>query len=207
MSTIEKLNASVRTEVGSTGSRRLRSQGIVPATLYGHQEGPATIQVQGEEIHAVIKDGAKVFDLDVDGKIDKVLLRDVQWDTFSKHVLHADFLRVDPNERIHIEVPVILRGTAPGVAHGGILEQPMHSIEIECLTVQVPDAIQVRIGALEIGDKIQVSDLVDLPKGVTPISPADSVVVQVSEIQAAPEPTEEEDGGDGAAAPTEEPGD
>ncbi len=181
MSTIEKIAVQPRTESGSTGSRRLRTQGIVPAVMYGHKKGAVSIQLAGEDVRALLKDGSKVVDLELDGTLEKTLLRDVQWDTFSKHILHVDFLRVDPDERIHVEIPVAFRGTAPGVLAGGIFEQPLHTIEVECLAVEIPDAIHVKIGNLQIGDSVHVSDLVDLPAGLKILNPADSVVVQISE--------------------------
>lgn len=181
MSTIEKIAVQPRTESGSTGSRRLRTQGIVPAVMYGHKKGAVSIQLTGEDVRALLKDGSKVVDLELDGTLEKTLLRDVQWDTFSKHILHVDFLRVDPDERIHVEIPVAFRGTAPGVLAGGIFEQPLHTIEVECLAVEIPDAIHVKIGNLQIGDSVHVSDLVDLPAGLKILNPADSVVVQISE--------------------------
>lgn len=181
MSIIEKVIVHGRTGVGSAASRRLRAGGIVPANLYGHKKESLAIQLDSEVAHALIKDGAKVFDLEVNGELEKALLRDVQWDTFSKHVMHIDFVRVDPNERVHVQVPVILRGTSPGVLAGGILEQQMHVIEVECLAVEVPDSIQVRIGKLQIGESLHVSEVGELPRGVVVLSPADSVVVHVSQ--------------------------
>lgn len=179
MSTIEKVQATGRTVIGSTASRRLRSEGIVPASLYGHKQDPRSIQLPGETVHALLKDGAKVFDLEIEGEVEKVLLKDVQWDTFSKHVMHVDFLRVDPNERVTVEVPVVLRGTAPGVLAGGVLDQQLHTVQVECLAVQVPDSVQVRIGKLKMGDHLLVSELTEIPQGVTVTSPADAVVVTI----------------------------
>ncbi|WP_417847843.1 50S ribosomal protein L25 [Thalassoglobus sp.] len=208
MSTIEKIEAQTRTVQGTTASRRLRTEGIVPGSLYGHKKGAVCIQLQGDVVHALIKDGSKVVDLEVDGEAETALLRDVQWDTFSKHILHVDFLRVDPNERIQVEIPVILRGTSPGVLAGGLLDHQMHALEIECLAVEIPDSIQVRIGSLNIGDAIHVGDLQDLPRGVKVISPEDSVVVQVAEAvkeEAEPAADDEAAGEEGAAEGDEAP--
>ena len=192
MSTIEKIEVQDRSGVGTTASRRLRSEGIVPANLYGHKKGAVAVQLSGETAHDLIHDGAKVFDLELNGETETVLLRDVQWDTFSKHIMHIDFLRVDPNEKVHVEVPVVLKGTAPGVLGGGILDHHLHTLEIECLAVEVPDQIVVRIGALKIGEAIHVSDLSDLPRGVSVISAADSIVVSIEEEKAAKKAASEE---------------
>ena len=137
------------------------------------------IAIETEMVGKLLRSGTHVVDLELDGKVEKSLVKDVQWDTFSSHVLHLDFLRVDPNERVTVEVPIHLRGTAPGVVAGGVLEQPHHSVEIECLAVEIPDFIQVRIGALNIGDVVHVSDLTEVPDGVAILDPPETVLVSV----------------------------
>ena len=180
MATIEKIEAHKRTSRGTTASRRLRSEGIVPGNIYGHKEKPTAVKIDGDIARAMVLSGSKVFDLETEGTLDKVLLKDVQWDTFSKHIMHIDFLRVDPNERVTVEVPVHLRGTAPGAEQGGVLEQPMHAVEVECLAVEIPNHIDVRIGHLNIGDAFLVSELKNLPQGLVVTSPEESVIVQVT---------------------------
>ena len=181
MSTIEKIEASSRSGIGSTASRRLRTEGIVPANLYGHKKGAVSIQISGEVAHHLIKDGTRVVDLELNGEVENALLRDVQWDTFSKHIMHIDFLRVDPNERVQVEVSVVNKGTSPGVLEGGLLDQQLHSLEVECLAVEIPDSIIVKIGKLKIGDSFHVSDLTDLPKGLEVLTPQDAVITSVVE--------------------------
>ncbi len=183
-SSIEKIVGQPRTVLGSTACRRLRRQGLVPCNVYGHKEGAVAITIESELVNALVYGGSKVIDLEVDGKLDTALVKSIQWNTFSTNVIHIDFVRVDANEKVHVQVPVVLRGTAPGVVAGGGLEQPHHTIEIECLAVEVPDEIQVRVGALQIGQYIHVSDLKDLPKGVTVISPPETVLAHIVDLKA-----------------------
>ena len=136
--------------------------------------------------------------------MEKTLVKDVQWDTFSTHVLHIDFVRVDPDERVRVEVPVQLRGTAPGIVAGGALEQPNHSVEVECLVVEVPDAIQVRINTLQIGDYIHVSDLTELPEGVTITTSPETVLAHIVDMKAAAAAAEAADEAAAAAAAAEQ---
>ena len=180
MVTIDKIQAQSRTDFGTNGSRRLRSQGIVPANIYGHKQDPLPIQINSDLIRTMIGSGSHVFDLECGETTEKVLVKEVQWDTFSKHVMHVDFQRVDPNERVTVDVPIHLRGTAPGSLVGGVVAHLMHSIEVECLAVQIPDFIDVKIGHLEIGGAVHVSDLTDLPAGLVVTVPADSIIVQVT---------------------------
>jgi large subunit ribosomal protein L25 len=132
-----------------------------------------------------------VVDLEVNGNLEKALIKDVQWDTFSSHLLHIDFVRVDSDERIKIDIPLQLRGTAPGVVAGGILEMPHHTVMVECLAVEVPDFIIVRIGSLAIGDMVHVRELTDVPPGVKILNPPETLLVHVVEPKIALEPVVE----------------
>lgn len=178
MSKEAKLVVKLRTETGSAACRRLRWSGQVPGSIYGHNAPPTNVVIGSDTLMPVLQSGAKVVDVDLDGKLDKAVVREIQWDTFGKSVTHFDLLRVDPNERVNIVVPLELKGTAPGVLQGGVLEHVMHSITIDCLAYQIPDTIQVRIANLELGKAIHVSDLV-LPEGSHAHAAADAIIVHV----------------------------
>jgi large subunit ribosomal protein L25 len=171
---------------GSQAARKLRRQGHVPAVVYGHKEATVAVSLSLEELGNVLRHGVRVVDLRVDGKTEKALIREIQWDHLGKHVLHVDFARVAADERVVVTVPLELRGTAPGVTAGGVLDQPIHTLSVECLAVSLPDSIRVNIGELPIGGVIHVRDLV-LPDGVKAMVDADAVVVQVraKEVEAA----------------------
>ncbi|HVJ84800.1 MAG TPA: 50S ribosomal protein L25 [Caulifigura sp.] len=177
MSTATKLAAQKREKSGSAHCNRLRLQGIVPANVYGHGQDPVKISVPAETARPLVMSGHKVVDLEIDGTTEKALLRDVQWDTFSKHLIHMDFLRIDATQRILVDVPIHLKGTAAGLQAGGILEQPLHSLHVDCLAIEVPDEIAVRIATLEVGQSIHVRDLTDLPPSLKIKNAADSVIV------------------------------
>jgi large subunit ribosomal protein L25 len=191
MTTIIKVSGKPRMTLGTTACRRLRTQGRVPAVVYGHKQNPAQIVLEGEQIGSIVRSGARVVQLEVDGKTEQALIKDVQWDTFSSHLMHIDFLRVDKDERIKIEIPLQLRGTSPGVVSGGVLEMPHHTVMVECLAVDVPDFIIVRIGSLQIGGAVHVSELTDVPPGVTILTPPDTLLVHVVVPKVAPEPVAE----------------
>lgn len=164
---------------------------MVPGNVYGHKQETASIVLTKDAAEGLARSGTLVLDLEVDGKTEKALVKQIQWDTFSHNVLHLDFLRVDANERIRLDVPLQLRGSAPGVVAGGVLEVPHHTVTIECLAVEVPDFLVVKVGALELGHAIHVKDLSDVPAGVTLVSPPDMILVHVVEPRLAPEPTTE----------------
>jgi large subunit ribosomal protein L25 len=174
------LDAQPRTQYGSRHAAKLRKGGKVPAVLYGHKEATVALALDRDDLTKAIRKGARVLDLKTDGGTQKALISEIQWDHLGVDLVHVDFKRVDVNERIHVSVPVELRGIAPGVTGGGVLEQPMHALHVECLAISIPQSIRVNIGELQIGGAIHVSEL-HLPEGVTPLDDPESVVVTVKQ--------------------------
>jgi large subunit ribosomal protein L25 len=180
---------------GKQAARKLRRGGKVPAVVYGHKEETLSIALPLEDVEKAIRRGVRVVDLKAGGKEEKALIRDVQWDHLGKELLHVDFTRVAADERIVVTVPIQLRGTAPGVTAGGVLDQPLHALSVECLAISIPESIRVNIGELQIDSAIHVRDLA-LPPGVKAMSDADAIVVHVTppvaeaEAPAAPEGAE-----------------
>ena len=181
------LTTQPRPAHGSRATRKLRRQGLIPAVVYGHKEATVSLSLPAEEVLRIIQHKVRVVDLEADGTTQKALIREVQWDHLGKEVLHVDFERVKEDERIHVTVPIELRGTAPGVTAGGILDQPVHAVPIECLAVNVPESIRVNVGELQLGGAIHVRDLA-LPEGVTALLDPEAVVlhIQAPQEEAAP---------------------
>lgn len=179
----ELLVGKPRQETGTRAARRLRRQGRIPAVVYGHGEGTVALSVGKDEIGSALRHGARVLDLDQDGNRQKVLIRDVQYDAIGLEVLHVDLTRVSEDERIRIDVSIELRGIPAGVTAGGVLDHHMHSLQIECPAISVPESIRVAIGELQIGQGVHVRDL-KLPEGVIALSDPDEVIVQVIEPKA-----------------------
>jgi large subunit ribosomal protein L25 len=179
---------------GSRLAARLRKQGRVPAVVYGHGEGTEQVSVSLEELESAVRHKAPVVDLKSDKGLQKALIKELQWDHLGKEVLHADFYRVRADERITVSVRVELRGIAPGVSGGGILDQPLHELEVECLAIAVPESVRVPINELQIDQAIHVRDL-KLPEGVKVLNDEDAIVVHVTPPKGEPEAA--------AAAPVE----
>jgi len=190
-----KLAVAKRSVKGSTACRRLRRSGKIPGVVYGHQIDPLAIEVAWDSLAPVLKAGTRVVDLDVEGNVEKAMFRDIQWDTFGSEVNHIDFSRIDPNDRVEVEVPIVLKGTAPGVLAGGVLDFHLHSVTIECLAIAIPDNIPVKVADLQIEQAIHVREL-ELPPNTVVKNDPETVVVQVKHIVEVVEPTAE-----GAAEP------
>src|SRR5262249_49498563 len=122
---------------GSQAAKKLRNQGVVPAVLYGHKEETISLSLDRDELHKAIRHGARVVDLEGHGQLEKALIRDIQWDHIGHEILHVDFERVAADERITVPVPLEIRGTAAGAAGGGVLDQPLHNLLVECPAISV----------------------------------------------------------------------
>src|SRR5260370_1017877 len=170
------LGAKPREENGSQAARRLRREGLVPAVLYGHKEAVIMLTLNLDEVTKALRHGARVVDLKTEGgKEEKAFIRELQWDHLGKSLLHVDFTRVSLDERIDVTVRLELRGIAPGVSGGGVLDQPLHELEIECLAISIPESIRVNIAELQLGGVIYEKDL-HLPEGVTTKGEPDAMV-------------------------------
>ena len=182
MADIVLLETSTREGHGSRKAERLRKQGKVPAVVYGHKEATESVSVSKDALLHAILHKARVVDLKSAAGTQKALITELQWDHLGKELLHADFKRVDINERITVTVPIELKGIAPGVTGGGALEQPLHTLQVECLAIAVPESVRVNIGELQIGIAIHVREL-HLPEGVKALNDPEAVVVQVKAPQ------------------------
>jgi large subunit ribosomal protein L25 len=171
---------------GKRNARRLRATGSIPAILYGHGEANVSLTVSSDELTAAVRHGSRVVELTGAVK-EKAFIRQLQWDVYGLDILHADFSRVSEHERIHLRVKVELRGQAPGVKAGGVIEHLAHELEIECEALKIPEKIEVPIAELELDGVIHAGEL-KLPAGVVLLTDADQLVVQCVLPMAEPEP-------------------
>jgi len=179
-----KVVATSRQEQGSGASRRLRRAGQVPGIVYGGSATPASIQIEHNPLwHALQKEAfhSSILDLEIDGKTEKVLLRDFQSHAYKPQILHIDFQRVDAQSKIHMRVPLHFHGeeNSPAVKlSGGLISHVITEIDVTCLPGDLPEFISVDLSSLEGGKSVHVNDI-PLPKGVTPVSHENPVVVTV----------------------------
>ncbi len=164
---------------GSRAAEKLRKTGLVPGIIYGHKQANEAIALAHDELLAAVRHNARVVDLQSDQGIQKAQIAELQWDHLGKDVLHADFKRVSADERITVPVRIEIRGIAPGVTAGGVLEQPLHTVNVECLAIAVPDSVRVNIGELQLDGAIHVRDL-HFPPDVKALDDPDAVVVHVA---------------------------
>jgi large subunit ribosomal protein L25 len=170
-----KVIAFNRVLQGSGASRRLRLAGQTPGIIYGGVEAPVMISLDGNAMwHALKKEAfhGSILDMEIDGTIQQVLLRDFQMHAYKQLVLHADFQRVDASTKVHKKVALHFANAdvSPAVKlHGAIVSHVLAELEITCLPSELPEFITVDLSGIDVGHSIHVADLV-LPAGVTVIT-------------------------------------
>ncbi len=171
----EVLQVEARETRGKKNAKRLRQKGKIPAVLYGHGQENIPLAVPSNAIEAAVHHGSRVVTLA--GAVDETaFIRELQWDVWSRHIQHVDFTRVSAGETVEVHVLVELRGESPGIREGGVVEQMLHEIHLECPVTSLPEKITVNINHLNLNDEIKVSDL-KLPEGAVLLGEADDIVV------------------------------
>jgi large subunit ribosomal protein L25 len=195
------LKAEKRQRTGSRSAAQLRdaTPARLPATIYGHKQAPESISVDRHDLALQLQRGTKLFDVELDGKSEKMLIKDIQYDYLGKIIIHVDFLRVDLAEKVKITVPVEIKGIARGAAEGGIIQAHLDKIELECLVTDIPDAITFNVKNVGLGDAIHAGDL-ELPSGTKLLTDAKALILTCN-IVAAAKSTEEMEAETPAAGP------
>lgn len=187
------LNASVRTETGKGAARKIRQAGDFPAVIYGHGREPQSLRLNARETDKLltrISTSATVIELNIDGKVARTLIREVQRHPFKRTIVHIDFQELVAGETISVRCPIVYIGTPEGVRlEGGILDQVMHELHIEADPSNIPNHIDVDVSGIKLGKSMHVSDL-KLPAGIKVMDDpgATICVVAVSKagVEAAP---------------------
>ena len=178
------IKAEIRDNKGKSVARKLRKEGRIPAILYGRDVEPIVLTVSAREWSVLgrhVKRNA-ILDMEIlaqgESQHRPVMIKEVQKGTVNDRVLHIDFLQVSMTRMIEVEIPIRLQGEAIGVTKEGIVEQHLRSIRVECLPTQIPEALDIDISSLDIGDSVHVSQ-VSLP-GVKLLEGADVAIVTIA---------------------------
>lgn len=213
MATQETLQAEKRDVKGTTASKRLRREGIVPAVIYGSNQREYMIQLNSKSFFDVAKKQASqnfIVNLEIEGAQEKTklaIVQDIQRDPLTGNLIHVDFRAVSENDTIHATIPIKLTGEPAGVKAGGLLEQVIRELEVFCRPGDLPETIDSDVSELEIGDSLKIKDL-DLGDGVSVKMDGDVIVGLVVQTRAAAsaggaeagEGAADEEGGEEAAA-------
>ena len=182
---MSNLKATKRENLSSGSNNKLRAKGLIPAILYGGKDKNQNISISKKEISNIINTEtflSKVLELDIDGKKEKVIPRDVAYHVVSEEPMHIDFMRIVSGKKIILEIPVkfINHPDSPGLKRGGVLNIVRRKVELKCPAESIPDEIVVDLAGTDIGTSIKISS-VKLPENVIPtITDRDFVVATVA---------------------------
>ncbi len=202
----------LRATRGSKKSQMLRASGKLPGVIYGLGKEPVSIAIPTVETVSVLRSGSHILEVTLNGKIEKMLIQDVQYDYLQTTVEHVDLLRIDPNQRVNVKVALDFRGVPKGTKEGGVLEMQTQELEVEVLALAIPDLIRVNVEGLELNHILHAKEIV-LPEGAKLVDGPEKIICQVRLVKeelptegapAANEPEvigkkKEEEGAEGAA--------
>lgn len=202
------LKASIRENLGKTGCKHLRDQGLIPAVVYKGGDKGLTVQVNSKELWQALHTSAgenAIITMDIEGgkkKIEKtVMIKEIQHSPVNDKFVHVDFQEISLSEKIRVKVHIAIKGEAPGVKEDhGVFNQVMWEVEVECLPTAIPGHIDVNVEKLRINEVIHVKDLPKI-SGIEFVDDPDHVVVSVTP----PKLEKEEGAAEGVAEGAEEP--
>ncbi|MBZ9655386.1 50S ribosomal protein L25/general stress protein Ctc [Phyllobacterium lublinensis] len=173
MSEAYELKAEARERVGKGSAREIRRNGKVPAVIYGDKQAPVSITLDYKTLYYKIHGGGfktTIANILLDGKSIQVLPKDFQLDPVTDRPVHVDFLRISAKSVVNVHVPIHFHNedASPGIKRGGVLNIVRHDVELHAPANAIPDAIDIDLTGLQIGDSVHIS-AVTLPKGVTPV--------------------------------------
>ena len=204
---MSNLKAIKRENTSSGSNNKLRSEGLIPAILYGGKEANKNISIEKKDIKNLIHSDtflSKVLELDIDGKKERVIPRDVAFNVVSEEPIHIDFMRIVSGKKIILEIPVkfINHPDSPGLKRGGVLNIVRRKIELKCPAENIPNEIIIDLAGTDIGTSIKISS-VKLPENVIPtITDRDFVIATVASPTVMKEPEKPAEG-EAAAEGTE----
>lgn len=178
------LKAEVREKLGKKNTEQLRKEGKIPATVYGHKQEPISIALNAHDTIEGLHHGGRVVDLEIGKKKETVFFKDLQYDYLGRNIIHVDLMRVDVHEVIKVNVPIEIKGKAKGAVEGGIVEEHLDRLEIECKVTDIPDSIAVSVKELGVGDSIHAGD-VELGEGMKLVTGDDTLLITCHLVAAA----------------------
>jgi large subunit ribosomal protein L25 len=187
------IEANERKTINKQSRNSLRNEGRIPGVLYGSRMEPISIDVTRAAIHPVVFTAkTHLLSLKLDGHEEyECIVKDVQFDPVSDEVVHFDLIGLTRGEKIQLDVPVRLLGNAVGVKEGGLLQENLHKLNIECLPKNIPQSLEIDVTDLSVGDSIHIADLSF--EDITILNPEDTIVVSVvlPKVEIEAEPAEE----------------
>lgn len=207
MENVVTLNAESRHEVGKKIAKKLRKQGRIPAIIYGEHKESIPISLSVSDLKTILKsdtgENTVLRILRDDMQVD-AMLKEIQYDYLSDHIIHVDLIRIDLNKSVNINVPVVVQGEPVGVkVDGGIFDFMTRELKVRCLPTQIPNEFVLDVSGMQTGHSIKVEDM-EVAEGIKIMSDPHTVICAVAARGGAEEEAEEAEEGEEAAEAAEE---
>lgn len=177
-----KVKAQNRSQKGTRAMRRLRSEGLLPGVIYGHKQSVLPISLDRRELSKQLSHGAHVFEIDVDGSNETVLVKEAQYDHLGIELIHVDFARVSLDETVEVTVPLELRGKPMGEEEGGKLQQLIAELHVECRVLEIPEFIRHDVSGMGMDSVLHIKDI-KLPANVRCLQDGELIAAMVREVK------------------------
>ena len=178
------LTSEPRGQLGTRFAARTRDRGLLPAIIYGRKQDPVAVAFDQHAFTEALHHGHRLFETELGSEKQTLLLKDVQYDHLGRCIIHADLVRVSLTDTVRVSVPIEQRGTSKGSHEGGIIDEVMAQIEIECLVTEIPDSLVVSVKELTVGDSVRARDVI-LPPGAKLVTDPNAVVLHCHIVAAA----------------------
>ncbi len=201
------VQAQAREADGKNVARRVRKTGRVPAVVYGAGKPAMSVSVDPKQIARILQSESghnTIFDLQLDGERTKAMIVEWQYEPIKGALLHLDLKRIAMDRRLKVKVPITLKGEAAGVKQqGGILDQVLREVEVECLPGDIPSNVQADVSNLVFGQVLRIADLPLDRNKVRIVTDPEQVVAHITSVKEEAAPTPEAAAAEAAAAPAE----
>jgi len=178
---VTRLKAERRSAKGRNQVKLIRTQGWLPAVLYGGSTEPLPLSISEWEMEQHIRHHHRVFQIEVEGKKQDAYLQDIQWEAMTDRLTHVDFKRIDLTVEIETEVNIEFLGHPIGLAKGGALMKDMTELPVRCLPMSIPEKIEINVAPLDMDESLRAKDVV-MPEGVTLMLKPEQVICHVAEM-------------------------
>jgi large subunit ribosomal protein L25 len=173
-----EINAEIRKELGRRAANRLRRDDKIPAVVYAEGKVGTNLIIDRAEWQKLLNSGSHVVTLKIAGGDKQALIKDVQYDPLGEATTHVDFNEIRAGQKLRVSISLVTKGVPKGHVEGGILQQPVHTLHVECLPQDIPEKIVVDVEPMKVDDVIHVKDI-KLPEGVTAVDAPDIVLLAV----------------------------
>jgi large subunit ribosomal protein L25 len=201
------LQGQARTPGNKNDARRVRRDGKIPGVLYGAKKDAVPVSLDPRQVSRILHSQTghnTIFDIALDGEKTKAMIVDWQYEPIKGSLMHVDLKRIAMDQKLHVRVPIVLKGEAEGVkTQGGVLEHALREVEIECLPQDIPTAIELDVTELVFGKVMRVADLPHSSEKIKFVTDSNRPVALIIAVKEEAAPTPEAVAADAAATPAE----